>query len=225
MMKRIFTIVMSAALALGMVAGPALAQRPPDRPPPQRPPAAPPGQPPDRPPAYPPGRGAVANPNARVATPGADIAIRGRNWGPNTVVEITRRPQPGAPATQSVGFAEVGPDGTFSATVTAPADATEGSTLAFELQGVDAAGFTQTQVMTFDVVRHAAAGAAGAAASSSTSAASGSTAGSSSNVSPLRASPVSALTVGNGLLAAALAMGMAALWFGPLRRRRRLVLR
>lgn len=178
-MRKLATALSLSALILALAASAALAQ------------------------AYPPRPGSAVTVDVTVVTPNKTIKVDGTNWGPGTRVEITERE--GAQATgQSLGFTEVGEDGTFEAELVVP----EGSTGDLEFVGVDEAGATQTRQLSLKVAD------TGAPAAGVSAAAAG------SGVAEVDAEPaVSLLTPGNGALVALVLVGALALVFGPIRRR------
>lgn len=149
---------------------------------------------------YPPTAGEVVDAEVVVDNPEATVEIEGRDWSPDTVVEITYEDADG---TQRLGQARVDEDGDLRASVPLPddADAQGGTFTVAEVgDGGDAQSFTLASTTGPDEDTAAPAGAADDAGGGSALAATG--------------APGGAMTLGVSLLGAGvLALG-AARWWG-----------
>jgi hypothetical protein len=110
-MTRALTLIAIVAMALGLLAPVAMAQNA----------------------VYPPQSERAANPTVIVTTPGAIVRIEGRNWGPDSRVQIIQRDAPNASSTAAASDERVlssvttSSDGTWEADVTVPADVEPGT--------------------------------------------------------------------------------------------------
>jgi LPXTG-motif cell wall-anchored protein len=108
--------------------------------------------------------------------PGEDLEVTGNGWKPDSSVDLTLNSDP-----VDLGSAEVDETGSFSKTVTIPADTPPGLHT-ITVTGVDPEGATRTTAVEVTVVSATPTGAAGTTTTFSTAADPGAAAGGSTNL-------------------------------------------